>query len=158
MEQIKNQITLPSFTCLDSQAAISYFLQATHCMHDSCIQSFFVSNPMHVNTVGKMIFPRENFPGESNLTVLFQSQSLVGCTIEIELIGIYSIQFAGVGKKNDGIVLEVKIDLDSADEITLICNPDDSDGIFKAKARTAFWRLRRDLTGSLNFSLHSLAE
>jgi hypothetical protein len=144
--------TLSDFVCLDSQRAIDDFLEATQWLHDSCIQSFFVSNPMYVSSTGNMVFPKKNFPGESNLTALFQSQFLEGCAIEFKLVGIDYLKCLGVRKNNDGIVLGAKISLGASDEITLICNPDE-DGFFEVKARTAFWRLRRDLVDSLSFSI-----
>lgn len=155
MGKVENQKALPGFTCLDSEDAIDRFLEATHWLHDSCIQGFFVSNPMYVDSTGNMVFPKDNFPGESNLTVLFQSQPLDGCTIELALVGIDYFRCEGVGKKNDGIVLAVRINLDLNDGIVLICNPGDGDDFFKVKARSACWRLRRDLIDSLHFSIRS---
>lgn len=142
-----------NFVCLDSQRAIDDFLNSTKWLHDCCIQGFFVSNAMYVNETGNMIFPKINFPGESVLTVLFQSQPLEGCTIELKLLGIDYLKYRGVGGSSDGIVLGAKIDQGKDGKITLICNPDDERVLFKVTARTAIWRLRKDLVKSLNISI-----
>jgi hypothetical protein len=136
---------LPDFIPLDSPEAVADFMKTAHCLHDSCIRSFFMSNPMYVNGEGGMVFPQENFPGESSANVIFQSQALSDSAIELELQGVRNLRCEGVGLGNDGIVLSAKILLGRDSGVTVICNPDYEGGTFRVDARSASWRLRPDL-------------
>lgn len=137
--------TLLDFSCLDNQGAIDFFFERTQGLHDSCITGFSVCNPMYVNTSGSMVFPTEGFPGSTSLSIFFQSQFLSGATIELKLAAVEHLRFQGIGKGNDGIVLDAKLTLEEKNGVLLVCNPDVVD-FLEVKAKSAFWRLRNDIT------------